>query len=99
MTECLPLLSRPCYSNHGYNTFVHGLDFLFVEAIIALNQSVSPSEADLFIIPVFYNQATVADGPCSILPGGPSRLIDQMYEVLHAQGHYKDGVRVTTKME
>ena len=73
-TECRPLLNRPCYSNHGYNTFSHGLDILFVEA-------------------------TVADGPCSILPGGPSRLIDQMYEVLHAQGHYKDGVRVTTKME
>ena len=93
-TECLPLLRRPCYFNRMYNVFSHGLDINFVEAIIALNQSVPPSEADLFIIPVFYNQATVWDMPCHTNDiKGTSRLINQMMQVLHSQGYYKPNVR------
>lgn len=91
-TECLPKLKRPCYSNSGYNNFVYMLDVLFLESIIALNQSVHPSEATLFIIPVFYNQATVPDFPC-FQSGNELKHIAQMYEVLHSLGHYKPGVR------
>ena len=92
-TECLPVLRRPCYSTRSKNEYFHGLDMNFVEAIIALNQSVPPSEADLFIIPVFYNQAYLWNMPCHTLPGGPSRLIDQMFKVLHSQGNYIAGMR------
>ena len=91
-TECLPKLDRPCYANQGYNTFVHSLDILFLESIIALNESVDPSEADLFIVPVFYNQATVTDYPC-YRNWKDRELTNQMYEVLRSLGHYKSGVR------
>ena len=75
-TECLPLLKRPCYSTRYKNEYFHGLDMLFVEAIIALNQSVPPSEADLFVIPVFYNQAYLWNMPCHTHQNGTSRLIN-----------------------
>ena len=84
-TECLPKLERPCYANHGYNSYFHTLDILFLEGIIALNESVDPSEADLFIVPVFYNQVTVPNHPCHH-KGDEIEMILQMYEVLYAYG-------------
>ena len=91
-TECLPKLERPCYANHGFNSYFHTLDILFLEGIIALNESVDPSEADLFIVPVFYNQVTVPNHPC-YHKGDEIEMILQMYEVLYAFGYYKPGVR------
>ena len=90
--ECLPRLHRPSYASLKFNIFTHCLDINFVESIIALNESVDPSEATLFIIPVFYNQATLPSFPCHYHEN-EIRLIAQMYEVLHSLGHYKAGVR------
>ena len=88
-TECITKLYRPCYSGHD---FKHSLDVNFIEAMIALNQSVDPWDATLFIIPVLYDQ--VDGGPkafCHSLHA--PRLVAQMYEVLHSLGYYKPGVR------
>lgn len=90
-TQCLPILERPCYASKVYNGFIYALDINFLEAIVALNQSVSPSEATLFIIPVFYNQVTAPGNPCYHLDR--KALVAQMYEVLLSLGHYIPGER------
>ena len=86
-TECLPLLNRPCFDSpiKKYST-----DVVFLESLIALNRSVPPHEAELFVIPVFYNQADAPNGPCF-----PQRdhMIAQMYRTLEQQGHFKKGLR------
>ena len=62
--ECAPHLERPCYGNHANTIYSHALNINFLESIIALNRSVDPSEATLFIIPVFYNQVVIPGAPC-----------------------------------
>ena len=87
--KCMPIINRPCYTA---NDPKHALDVHFVESIIALNESVDPWDATLFIVPVLYSQ----------FDGGPQAIcryhhmpkaITQMYEVLHSLGHYKHGIR------
>ena len=85
--DCLPKLGRPCFKGHD---FKHTLDVNFVEAIIALNQSVDPWDATLFIVPVFFNQVDNPNYPCS---QHAAKHIAQMYTVLDSQGYYKPGVR------
>ena len=88
-TDCLPLLHRPCFDSPFF-LMKYATDVVFLESLIALNRSVPPHEAELFVIPVYYNQADVPAGSCF-----PQRdhMIAQMYSTLEQQGHYKRGFR------
>ena len=88
-SKCLPMLRRPCY---GTNDHKHSVDVLFLESIIALNESVDPWDATLFVVPVLYSQLDGgANAICRTL--NAQEGIAQMYEVLHSLGHYKPGAR------
>ena len=88
-SKCLPLLNRPC---RRVNDPKYSVDLHFVESIIALNESVDPWDATLFIVPVLYSQFD--GGPHAICHvSHAEETIAQMYGVLKSLGHYKPGIR------
>lgn len=66
----------------------HTVDYLFIKTLIQLNASVvNPNDADLFVVPVLYSLSM--DKLC----GDHLHNIQQMFQVLHQLGHYKEGTR------